>query len=294
MLLIWILALACVPDPPASPRTAPEAPAEAEPDTVTPEPGWVAERVAEAEARLKGSEGGRQLWAAIDAHGGLATWYGNGPVAFRFDYEPLNGRTERDTRQLVNTWSSRAVHTLASNEAVRFGWDGEQAWAQVPEGAEIEINPRFWALTPYYFVGMPFVLADPGVELAAAGPGTFEDQPCDLVRATFTEGTGDAPDDYYVLYLRQDDHHLVALRYVVSYPGFFDEGEHSPEKLMSYDGAQTVAGITFAEKHRTFLWTGSGVGEQVTETTVTEVAFLPVTLPEAFEVPKGARIVGAL
>jgi hypothetical protein len=62
---------------------------------------------------------------------------------------------------LVDTWSSRAVHTLAADSSVSFGWTGSEAWVR-PAGAEVPTTPRFWALTPYGYVSIPFVFADPG------------------------------------------------------------------------------------------------------------------------------------
>ena len=59
----------------------------------------------------------------------------------------------------------------------------------------VPTDPRFWSLTPYYFIAMPFVMADPGVNPELAEPITVEGRTLDQVYATFDPGTGDAPDD---------------------------------------------------------------------------------------------------
>ena len=255
---------------------------------------WIATRVGEAQARLATSPAGQLVWAAIEAHGGLQTWYANGPIAFRFAYAPVD-RPPTDTRQLVDTWASRAVHTVPDTAGIAFGWDGQQAWVSQPDAEALPRSPRFWALTPYYFVGVPFVLADPGVNLELAGEMTVEGRPMDLVRATFGEGVGDAPDDYYILLVDRETKRVGGVRYVVSYPGFFPEGGHGPEKLMTYDGEQTVAGITLPTTYRTFALTleqnAVTIGDVVTNTTLTEVSFEPATLDSAFRVPEGASII---
>ncbi|MCB9506571.1 MAG: hypothetical protein H6697_02760 [Myxococcales bacterium] len=248
-------------------------------------------RVAAAAARLQATPAGRVVWAAIEAQGGLQRWYANGPLEFRFTYTPVGGtRPPTDTRQLVDTWSARAVHTVVDRPELRFGWDGQQAW--VSDGtAELSTNPRFWSLTPYYFVGLPFVLSDPGVRLDDAGTWSFEGVDWVLVRATFEAGTGDAPDDYYVGLFDPTTSRMRGVRYVVSYPGFFPDGGHSPEKLMMFDGEQTVAGVVLPTSYRTFVWSdGAVTDEVVTNTTLSEVAFRPDTPPTAFDVPAGATV----
>ncbi|HMB93248.1 MAG TPA: hypothetical protein VKP65_20520, partial [Rhodothermales bacterium] len=191
--------------------------------------------------------------------------------------------------ELVDTWSSRAVHWMASDTTTRFGWDGSAAWTVAPDSADMP-NARFWSLTPYYFVAVPFVLADPGVQHTMDGTMTFEDKTHDLVRITFAPGTGDAPDDYYVILLDPETRHVRGLRYVVSYPGFFSDGGHSPEKLMMYDGGQMVDGITLAKRFRAFPWNGGNPGDLVTEVSITDVEFRPGTRPDAFEMPAGAEV----
>jgi hypothetical protein len=253
-------------------------------------------RVAEARERLAASDAGRRAWSSIEAHGGLARWYGNGPLHFRYTYNRVDGGPPIDTEQTVDTWSSRAVHRVVgdplSSRAVRFGWTGEEAWLS---GADsIGVNPRFWALTPYYFVAMPFVLADSGVNLEEAGQMEAEGAAYDLVRITFEPGTGDAPDDYYYLLLDPETQRVGGVRYVVSYPGFFPEGGHTPERLMLYDGSQTVRGITLQEGFRSFAWTERGVGEPAAEGTVTDVRFVPNAPDSLFAVPAGATVLEGL
>lgn len=252
-----------------------------------PDSAAVAARVESARARLDSTEAGRMVHAAIEAHGGLARWYGNGPLHFRYAYERLFGEPPLTTAQTVDPWQARAVHAMMPDSSVRFGWTGEEAWVQ-PAGAEPPINPRFWSLTPYYFVGMPFVLADPGVNLERAGQMTAEEETYDLVRVTFDAGTGDAPDDYYYLLVDPETQQAGGVRYVVSYPGFYPEGGSSPERLMLYDGAQTVDGVTLQEGFRSFLWTEEGAGEPQAEGRVTDVRFLPALPDSAFAMPAGA------
>ncbi|MEM1348799.1 MAG: hypothetical protein AAGI01_09605 [Myxococcota bacterium] len=247
-------------------------------------------RVAEATERLTASEEGELILAAIEAHGGLANYFSKGPLSFRFDYHPVDeAKTRRHTTQTIDTWSARARHALHDDTQTTFGWTGEQAWRSTKD---LKLNARFWALTPYYFVGIPFVLADPGATFAPAGKISFEEESYDLVKVTFRDGVGDAPDDFYIVYVHEETKRVGGVRYIVSYPGFYPNGGHSPEKFMRYDGAQDVDGIIFPETFRTFTWNAeeNTHGALVTNSKMLDVAFAPNTKDSFFNVPQGAEV----
>ncbi|MEM9325984.1 MAG: DUF6503 family protein [Bacteroidota bacterium] len=252
-----------------------------------PKADWVTTRVNESRERLQATEAGQLLWNSIEYHGGLAAWWSNGPLYFRFNYQPLNNTgTPRDTYETADYWGARARHQRSVDQSVEYGWDGKTAWFN-PDTASIPYNTRFWALTPYYFVGMPFVFADEGVNLALEGDVTYEGKTYHTVRVTFGAGVGDAPDDYYVLYIDPATYRLSTIRYIVSYPGYFKDGGHSQEKLMTYEGQQTVGEITLPTNHRTFMWNDDGsIGDYVTEITLSDVAFRPQTESSYFDAPK--------
>ncbi len=253
-----------------------------------PADNWISERVQKSQDRLSPTKGGQLLWQAMEAHGGLANWYSKGPLYFRFDYKNLKTGGP-DTYQTVDTWSARARHQLASEPAIEYGWDGNKAW-KYPAAAEIAENPRFWALTPYYFVGVPFVLADEGIQLDYEGEIAFEGNTYHQVRATFGDGIGDAPEDFYVVYIDTKTSRVGGLRYVVSYPGFYKKGEHSEEKHMTFYEAQPVDGIVFPKTIKTYAWDGKQPGEQMVNITITDLAFKPDTLDEFFSIPDGSRV----
>jgi hypothetical protein len=226
--------------------------------------------------------------ASFPAHGGLQGWFERGALKFRFSYRPKGGRPARDTRQVIDTWSSRARHELSDDASQRFGWDGQRAWLQGME--EDKHKARFWALTPFYFIAIPFVLADKGVNLAKLEPTELEGRAYELVKVTYGDGVGDSPKDFYIIYIDKESHRVGGVRYIVSYPGFFPDGGHSPEKLMTYDGQQRVDGILFPKTFRSFKWEEGKQGELVTETTLSEVSFEPDLDPKTFEVPADAKV----
>lgn len=256
-----------------------------------PKAEWVTQRVSDAKQRLSQSEAGELVWKSMEFHGGLERWWSNGPVYFRFNYQPKPGTgVARDTYELADYWSSKTKHQRVSNQEEGYGFDGTDFW-YTPDSAEIPYNTRFWALTPYYFAGMPFVFADQGISLEQEEDIEYEGSTHHIVRVTFGNNVGDAPDDYYVLYIHSESYRLSAIRYVVSYPAYFKDGGHSQEKLMTYEGQQVVDGITFPEKHRTFMWESDGsVGDYVTDITLSDVEYRPNTDQSYFEKPRGSKV----
>lgn len=248
-----------------------------------------AERVAAAHERLEADSAGRLVLRAIHAHGGLEAWYGNGILSYLFRYRPLDDGSPRVTEAYNDYRSSRAVHFPPADTTQAFGFDGEQAWSMTG-GAVRDMNPRFWSLTPYYFVGLPFVLADEGIHFTQLPDRELNGRMYHLVRVSFGEGIGDAPDDYYVLYLNPNTGQLDALRYIVSYPGYFPDGGHAPEKLMVITGKTTVDGITLPTGYDTFWWNDGTPGEKITDIKVHHYAY-HTDLPDTFfDRPAGARV----
>ncbi|MCA9573972.1 MAG: hypothetical protein R3B40_28425 [Polyangiales bacterium] len=306
--LLWLVSSSlggCDPAPRAEQTNAGATPA-APPLRPTPEPAtadevgprpaaWVEARVDEARARMQADPAGALVWATIEAHGGLATWLARSTVSFEFDYKPLAQPERRmHTRNQVDHWSAHARQTELDGGAgaeATLGWDGRRAWI-TPEADAFPSSARFWSLTPYYFVGMPFVAADPGTRYERLTDASLDGTVYQLVKLTYGEGVGDAPDDYYILYLHPETHHLAALRYVVSFPGFFPEGGHTPEKLMRYTDPTEVDGLRFAQRLDTSSWDlEAGMpGEIVTEIYVSDIALGQKWPAALFAPPEGAVV----
>ncbi len=254
-------------------------------------------RAAQATARLEATEAGVKVLASINAHGGLPAFYELKALHFRFRYAPVKGPV-KDSQQTIDLLDSTAHHTLLEPMKGQLAWTGDKAWLKLESGDSFDGNKppfpaRFWALTPYYFVAMPFVMSDPGVRLevlkedptkAGFPKGTA------VIKAGFDEGTGDAPDDSYVLFLHPETHVLLGLRYTVTYAPFFEgkDVKRTPEKLVVYEEPTTLNGVVFFAKESTYKWTNNKRGELVTNIAVTEYAAKPdFVLPS---MPKGAVV----
>ena len=257
---------------------------------------WVNNRVEKAKKRLDGSEAGKVVWDAMEAMGGLKKWYGNGYLSFRFNYQPLDGSVPRDTYQTIDTWSNKARHRSVTDSTAIYGWDGKNAWVKVKDSTTFKYNLRFWALTPLYLAAQPLVLDGEGVNLELLPQVNYKDTLQDVVKVTFASGTGDAPDDYYILYLDAKTHLLSALRYIVSYPGYFPNGGNNPEKIMDLVSRTTVNGINFPLKFNTYWSTDDGQpkGEPITTIELSDIEFQSQLEENFFEQPEGAKLLEGL
>ncbi len=241
------------------------------------------------------TEAGKLVWESMQAHGGLDRWYANGPLSFQFNYQPLGEGTQRNTYQAIDTWRNQARHFKVGDSTAQYGWDGKVAWKIAADSTVFPYDVRFWALTPYYFSALPFVLDGEGVHLEKLPPKAYKGTSHDAVKVTFAPGTGDAPDDYYILYFHPESHQLKVIRYIVSYPAYFKKGEHMPEKFMELEGEQNAGGILFPQGYKTYwLMENELPGEYITRITLSGLAFLPGLPASFFEVPRGAETIDSL
>ncbi|QDO92947.1 hypothetical protein FNB79_02810 [Formosa sediminum] len=268
-----------------------------ETETVTSEydipDSWITKRVEAAHKKLNATDAGKVLWSAMEAHGGLDKWLSNGYFSMRFNYQPLTGKGIRDSYQTIDTWSNKARHNSITDPENIYGWDGKEAWVVAKDSTSFTYDTQFWALTPLYFSGQPFVLDGEGVNLELLPEVEFKGALQKVVKATYDAGVGSAPDDYYILYINAKTNLVDAFKYIVSYPEYFPNGGHAPEKITVTQDTTTVDGIVLAKGFKTY-WSKpeakDGLGEYITNITVTDISFSPTVEADFFTAPEGAEI----
>lgn len=120
---------------------------------------------------------------------------------------------------------------------------------------------RFQSLTWPYFLALPFKLDDPGAAVEAVGKAAWVGgEPWDAWRLSFDAGTGDAPDDWYLLF-RDGGGRLVGSAYIVTYAKPLAEANQTPSGVR-FGGFEQVGGVTVPTTWRFYDWTtGGGLGE---------------------------------
>jgi len=229
----------------------------------------------------------RQLvMESIEAHGGKEKWYASGQLQFRWKYHMTDKGPNAivDTIQTIDPSTLAVVHEVVGRD-VRFGMsDNGEVWIR-PSGAEFSPPPRFWALTPFYFVGIPFVFNDPNANFELLSETMeFESKNYTQVKVTYNQAAGDSPDDYYVLLIDQETNLVRGAYYTVTSELVAPDGP-GPPKFITLDNLQDVGGVLLAGGHRTFRMEDGKIGEQMRFTEVSGVKWLPegsvdVSVPE--------------
>jgi len=150
---------------------------------------------------------------ALDAHGGLDTWEAFGTV--EYDFSLRIGGATRDDRHLFDL-NKRRVRVEQS--AYTVGITEDKAWvAPNMETYGYTAPPRFYGKAYTYLFSIPFVFADPGVNVASVGQRSLDGTSYDVLKITFDEGVGDTPRDVFYLYLEPDSHQVHAALFSVTY-----------------------------------------------------------------------------
>lgn len=165
-------------------------------------------------------------------------------------------------------------------------FDGQHAW--VSPASSTFPAARFHLLTWPYFALAPFKLRDGGTTLVLAQPMTLNGKPHATAKLTFAAGTGDAPDDWYILYRDPDTGRLNAMAYIVTYgkkPGEADE----PHAIV-YEDFQTIDGVTLSTTWKFYNWSREQGrhGDMIGQVTLRNVRFV-TPQPGAFDKPADAK-----
>jgi len=161
---------------------------------------------------LLGSSAFAQLDRAFEAHGGIAKWKSFASV--EFDQTWTSAKGVKKDHQLVDL---RSRDGLITSDAYTLGASKGMVWITPALDALGGTPPRFYMWTPFYFFGMPFVFADPGVVQESLGKKMFQGHEFDAVKVTFKKGTGDSSDDFYTAYVDPKSGQVKLVSYVVTY-----------------------------------------------------------------------------
>ncbi len=263
--------------------------------------GGPAAQAEEARARLMESEGGRLVLEAIEAHGGLETWFSAPTSAYAWEYSNFDSNTRFESYLVADNQTRRIYHDLrmfGTPESVEevdasFAWDGQEAWMSPADRQDP--NPRFWATTGYYFESIPFVLADPGVRFAVYPPEELNGVPHDRVMAYYDAGIGDSPGDTYTLYLHPQTRRVEAVLYTVTYGRAYEPSPDGPPPPMNgtlfyYQDYTTVDGLTVPTRFRGYRYRDGVQGDLRNEAWASEISFREPFDESRLVMPEDARI----
>jgi hypothetical protein len=206
----------------------------------------------------------------------------------------FGGQTRLRGQMLMSTNAGRARLKLGGDTVAVF--DGEAAWV-APDSAALP-RARLNLLTWPYFAAAPHKLDDPGTQLERRGRMPVRQAPprddaaasptMPAARLTFAAGTGDSPDDWYMLYRDPQTNRLAAMGYVVTYGAATAESA-TPHAIV-YSGYQSVEGVPLPTAWTFYNWSEAKGphGEPTGRVTLRDPRF--VSPPDsAFAPPAGAE-----
>jgi hypothetical protein len=177
---------------------------------------------------------------------------------------------------------------LITSDTYTIGFDGNEVWVTPDKEAYKGNSARFYHNLQFYFFAIPFVLADPGTYHESLGKKEFQGVNWDVLKTSFDNQVGDAPDDYYLTYSDPQTHQLKLLLYTVTY---FSRNVNGNFNARVYDSLQEAGGLLVPAKMISYRWENGILGEKRSETSFRNVRFSKEA-PDAaqFVVPEDAYI----
>jgi len=174
---------------------------------------------------------------------------------------------------------------LADGKSVVF--DGQAAYVT---GGEAGPMDRFHVLTWSYFLSSPFRMTDGGVVL-----GDVESLPLhgpsnklQAVNISFEAGTGDAPDDWYELFVGPGDR-MAALAYILTFGKTVEEASATPS-IMVVNKLSKVDGLVLPEVVKFAFWDSqSGITKEKGTAIFSDVRIQDPTA-DLFKAPANAAV----
>lgn len=150
---------------------------------------------------------------------------------------------------------------------------------------------RFDIFTWPYFLGLPYKLNDQGTIWSNFEENKWGTRKFDTGKLTFESGTGDAPDDWYVIYKNSKTNTLEGAAYIVTFGKGKEKAEKEPHAI-KYSQFKQVNSVPIATHWTFHMWSlKTGYEEQIGEAKLSNIKFIEEA---EFIVPSEAKVVKAL
>ena len=191
--------------------------------------------------------------------------------AVQFDIQLFFGGSERLNGTItLSTDSRRGV--VATKDGTQVFFQDSKVFC-APE-TENMAGTRFMAYTWAYFYMLPYKLNDPGTVWNDYPDKKLNDKTYLTSKLSFEPGTGDAPDDWYVLYADPDSKLLQVAAYIVTAGQDQAEAEKDPHAI-EYLNYQTTGGIPIATEWKFWGWQADqGLTDQLGNANLSNIRLL--------------------
>ena len=169
-------------------------------------------------------------------------------------------------------------------------FDGKEVYALGVNEKDMA-TARFDIFTWSYFLGLPYKLDDQGTIWSNFSDSKWGAENFTTGRLTFESGTGDAPDDWYVIYKNPKTNILEGAAYIVTFGKGKEKAEKEPHAI-KYNQIEQVNSIPIATNWTFHMWSlKNGYEEQIGEAKLSNIKFLKEA---EFIVPTKAKVVSVV
>lgn len=206
----------------------------------------------------------------IEAHGGLDAWRAKRTLSYRHTMVAPYAPDDPWVSVEVVDNSSRREYQEWPLDHARIAYDGEQVWSVNWKRAN---PPKFMVNMAYYFINLPWLTRDDGVNIGELGQGKLpgEEKTYVTVMMTFDPGVGETPEDYYKLFVDPDTGLLKGVEYIVTYGAMLDlmklpaDQTYLGPLTKVYTSYEEIDGLKVPATYRTFAPNGQVYGEHKVE-----------------------------
>ncbi len=202
------------------------------------------------------------LAKALKAHGGIDNWSKYRTLSYTV--ENTLGAPKTET-QLIDL-HTRQVRITGDNYTI--GMDGNNVWVAPNKAAIGKMSARFYHNLVFYFFGIPYVLADPGIQYEDLGLVTVSSKEYRALKISYDKGIGDADNDAYIAHFNTKTFKLELLLYTVTY---FSGQRQDQYNCLMYDEWQIVNGLLVPASYEGYKYENGEIGEKRYEAKFTNV-----------------------
>ena len=167
-----------------------------------------------------------------------------------FDLQLFFGGKERLLGEInLLTDGTKGEYKLSNGERIFFSQDSVYINSKYSNPG----RARFAAYTWSYFFLMPYKLNDPGTIWENYNDSTLNGDTFKTGKLSFKAGTGDAPDDWYIVYADPESMLMKTAAYIVTAGKSQDEAEKDPHAIQ-YSQYKEINEIPMAHRWDFYSW----------------------------------------
>lgn len=186
----------------------------------------------------------------------------------------LNFKSSQRKMKVFTTTNSSSIRVDDINGNITILKDGK-IFTNAPK--KDWASERFKLYTYQYFFMLPYKLSEPGTKWQQYPAESMAGKMYNRSFLTFENGTGDSPDDWYMIHTDPENNLIMYAGYIVTAGGRSVEDAEKSAHAMQYTNYKNVKGFPIAHEWNIFDYAiEGGIGDQIGSGKVVNVEFMDV------------------